>query len=90
MQMNFDKYVGGIHTLFDLRNQLMETLTSFDELNREDFDAIITAGNELVKDQIADFSKQLNLKELYAYIFEVKDSTLFYCKWIICISNSYE
>ena len=36
---------------------------------------IITTGNELVKEQIADFSKQLNLKELYAYIFEVKDST---------------
>ena len=36
---------------------------------------IITTGNELVKQQIADFSKQLNLKELYSYIFEVKDST---------------
>ena len=36
---------------------------------------IITTGNELVKQQIADFSKHLNLKELYSYIFEVKDST---------------
>lgn len=36
---------------------------------------IITTGNELVKEQIADFSKQLDLNELYAYIFEVKDST---------------
>ena len=36
---------------------------------------IITTGNELVKEQIADFSKQLNLKELNTYIFEVKDST---------------
>ena len=36
---------------------------------------IITTGNELVKQQIADFSKQLNLEELYSYIFEVKDST---------------
>lgn len=36
---------------------------------------IITTGNELVKEQIADFSKRLNLKELYSYIFEVKDST---------------
>lgn len=27
-----------------------------------------------VIDQIADFSKQLNLKELYSYIFEVRDS----------------
>lgn len=36
---------------------------------------IITTGNELVKEQIVDFSKQLNMKELYSYIFEVKDST---------------
>ena len=123
-----DTYEAGILTLFDLRNQLMETLTSFhEELSRKDFDAIpfinadgyhsktiaysiwhvfriedivahtlineseqvffagnyqerinspiITTGNELVKEQIADFSKQLNLKELYSYIFEVKDST---------------
>ena len=36
---------------------------------------IITTGNELVKQQIADFSKQLNLEELYAYIAEVKAGT---------------
>ena len=36
---------------------------------------IITTGNELEKQQIADFSMQLNLKELYSYIFEVKSST---------------
>ena len=36
---------------------------------------IITTGNELEKQQIADFSMQLNLKELYSYIFEVKAST---------------
>ena len=36
---------------------------------------IITTGNELVKYQISDFSKQLNLEELYAYITEVKEST---------------
>ena len=123
-----DTYEAGIVTLFNLRNQLMEILTSFnEELSRKDFDAIpfinadgyhsktiaysiwhifriedivahtliseneqvffsgnyqerinspiITTGNELVKEQIADFSKQLNLKELYSYISEVKDST---------------
>ncbi len=131
MQMQIkkkDTYEAGIDTLLDLRNQLMETLISFDEeLSRKDFDAIpfmnadgyhcktiaysiwhifriedivahtliseneqvffsgnyqerinspiITTGNELVKEQIADFSKQLNLNELYSYIFEVKDST---------------
>lgn len=36
---------------------------------------IITTGNELVKQQIADFSKQLNIDELYTYIFEVSEST---------------
>ena len=36
---------------------------------------IITTGNELVKQQIADFSKQLNLEELYSYFFEVRQST---------------
>jgi len=36
---------------------------------------IITTGNELVKQEIADFSKQLNLDELYSYISDVKKST---------------
>ena len=36
---------------------------------------IITTGNELAKYQIAEFSKQLNLEELYSYISEVKEST---------------
>ncbi len=36
---------------------------------------IITTGNELVKEQIADFSKQLDLDELYAYIAAVKASS---------------
>lgn len=123
-----DTYEAGIGTLFDLRNQLMEVLTSFrEELTRDDFNAIpfmnangyhcktitysiwhifriedivahtliseneqvffsgnyqerikapiITTGNELAKEQIADFSKQLDLEELYSYIFNVKDST---------------
>ena len=36
---------------------------------------ITTTGNELVKQQIADFSRQLDLDELYTYITEVKRST---------------
>ncbi len=36
---------------------------------------IITTGNELVKQQIADFSKELNIDELYQYVREVKKST---------------
>ena len=36
-----DTYESAIDALFDLRNQLMETITSFDEeLSRKDFDAI--------------------------------------------------
>ena len=36
---------------------------------------IITTGNELVKQQIADFSRQLDIDELYAYISEVGAGT---------------
>lgn len=36
---------------------------------------IITTGNELVKQQIAEFSRQLNLDELQNYIHEVKAQT---------------
>lgn len=36
---------------------------------------IITTGNELVKEQIADFSKQLDVEHLYKYINEVCEST---------------
>lgn len=36
---------------------------------------IITTGNELVGQDIADFSAKLNIDELYKYISEVKEST---------------
>lgn len=36
---------------------------------------IITTGNELVKQEIANFSKELDLDELYHYISEVKKGT---------------
>ena len=36
---------------------------------------IITTGNELIKQQIADFSKALDIYELYSYISDVKEST---------------
>ena len=55
-----DTYKENTNTLFELRNQLMQILLSF---------------NELVKYQISDFSKQLNLEELYSYISAVKEST---------------
>ena len=37
--------------------------------------SIITTGNELVKQQIADFSRTLDLQELYLYLMDVKNST---------------
>lgn len=37
--------------------------------------SIITTGNELVNQQIADFSRALNLEQLYQYISDVKKST---------------
>ena len=36
---------------------------------------IITTGNELVRNDISDYSKELNINELYSYISEVKEST---------------
>lgn len=36
---------------------------------------IITTGNELVGEQISDFSRQLDLEELYQYVADVKSST---------------
>lgn len=36
---------------------------------------IITTGNELVKQEIADFSKELDLCELYRYVYDVNKAT---------------
>ena len=123
-----DTFDEGIATLFELRNQLWDTVLSYKkELTRDAFDAIpyinadgyhsktiayslwhifriedivihtlikgdeqvffrksyqektgspiITTGNELVKQEIADFSRKLDLKELYSYMLDVKKST---------------
>jgi len=123
-----DTFNDGIRTLFLLRNELMDTLTSVrTTTDRADFNAmpfisangyhsksiaysiwhifriedivahtlingdeqvffkenyqerigspIITTGNELVKSEIAVFSQQLDIDELYSYISEVKAST---------------
>lgn len=59
------------HTLISENEQVFFTGNYQERINSP----IITTGNELVKGQIADFSKRLNLKELYSYVFEVKDST---------------
>ena len=123
-----DTFDEGITTLFELRDKLWDTISSYKkDLKREDFDAIpyinadgyhsktiayslwhifriedicvhtlvkgdeqiffkkgyqekigsptITTGNELAGQEIADFSKQLDLDELYAYMLDVKKST---------------
>lgn len=123
-----DTYKDGFSALFELRDQLAKTITSFEpELKREDFNAIpfinangyhsktiaysiwhisriedvvahtlikndeqvffaenyqkrinspvVTTGNELTGQEIAEFSEQLNLSELYSYMFKVKEST---------------
>ena len=69
------------HT-FRIEDIVLHTLIEEDEqvLFKENYQKrinspIITTGNELVKQEIQDFSKQLNLEELYSYMFKVKDST---------------
>lgn len=47
--------------------------------------SIITTGNELVKEQIADFSKMLDINVLYEYICAVKTNT---DKWLTEIDYS--
>ena len=59
------------HTLIDGTEQVFFT----SGYQRRIHSPIITTGNELVKYQIADFSRQLDLEELYSYISEVKEST---------------
>ena len=59
------------HTLISQNEQIF---FSGDYQNRIG-SSIITTGNELVKQQIADFSETLNLDELYQYATAVKDST---------------
>ncbi|MBD5552451.1 MAG: phage head-tail adapter protein [Lachnospiraceae bacterium] len=59
------------HTLINKDEQVFFAGNYQERINS----SIITTGNELVKQQIAEFSRQLNLKELYSYIFEVKEST---------------
>lgn len=60
-----------VHTVINEDEQVFFAGDYQDRINSP----IITTGNELIKQQIADFSKQLNLEELYAYISEVRDST---------------
>lgn len=59
------------HTLINCDDQIFFSGNYKERINSP----IITTGNELVKNEISDFSKQLDIDELYAYILEVKRST---------------
>ena len=59
------------HTLINCNEQIFFSGNYKERINSP----IITTGNELVKNDIADFSKQLDINELYSYISEVKEST---------------
>ena len=59
------------HTLINCDEQIFFSGNYKERINS----TIITTGNELVKNDIADFSKQLDINELYSYISEVKEST---------------
>lgn len=59
------------HTLINVDEQVFFAGSYQERINSP----IITTGNELVKQQIADFSEMLDLQELYSYILEVKSST---------------
>lgn len=47
---------------------------------------IITTGNELVKEEIAEFSKKLNIDELYCYICSVKTLPTLGLKQLISVN----
>ena len=59
------------HTLINCDEQIFFSGNYKDRMNSP----IITTGNELVKNEISDFSKQLDINELYSYISEVNEST---------------
>jgi hypothetical protein len=68
--------------IFRIEDIVAHTLVAGDEqvffaggFQRRIKSPIITTGNELIKEQISDFTKQLDIDELYAYIQEVKKST---------------
>ncbi|MCR5167157.1 MAG: phage head-tail adapter protein [Oscillospiraceae bacterium] len=59
------------HTLINGDEQIFFSGNYMERINSP----IITTGNELVKNEISDFSKQLDIDGLYSYIHEVKENT---------------
>ena len=85
--MNADGYHSkniaySIWHIFRIEDIVAHTLVNGDEeiLFSADYKSrinspLITTGNELVKEQISDFTKQLDIDELYSYVADVKKST---------------
>ena len=68
--------------IFRIEDIVMHTLICGDEqiFFKENYDSrinspIITTGNELVKEEIGEFSKKLSIEELYNYIVDVDRAT---------------
>ncbi len=59
------------HTLIEGDEQIFFLKNYRERINSP----IITTGNELVKQEIAEFSQLLNIDELYSYFYDVKEST---------------
>ena len=76
-----DTYEEGIGTLFELRNRLMETLTLFyDELNREEFDAIpfINADGYHSKTIAYSIWHIFRIEDIVAHILISEDEQVFF------------
>ena len=85
--MNADGYhckniAYSIWHIFRIEDIVAHTLVNGDEevlftgdYQRRINSPIITTGNELVKEQISDFTKKLDIDELYSYAADVKKST---------------
>ena len=85
--MNVDGYHSkniaySIWHIFRIEDIVAHTLVNGDEevlfagdYQRRINSPIITTGNELFKEQISDFTKQLDIDELYSYVSDVKKST---------------
>ena len=85
--MNADGYHSkniaySIWHIFRIEDIVAHTLVNGDEevlftgdYHRRINSPIITTGNELVKEQISDFTKKLDIDELYSYAADVKKST---------------
>lgn len=77
-----DTYKAGIAALFDLRNQLMQTITSFRaELSRDDFDAIpfINAAGYHSKTIAYSLWHIFRIEDIVAHTLIRKNEQVFFC-----------